>query len=227
MVKMTMKPKQTKTESQNMSTQTEATVEAPHVAVTVTVETPKVIVEAMKNAFSAENKAKKSYVEMARDLRKFGLESTAKQTPREQVRQAIAQALAAARKVPVEKVTNTVKNGGDATLYPLLSTFCNIAIPGDEDKARRLDDELAKEDTSWDEIKAATRKQRTGEPTDGAAGPAAAVKPFSEDDLAGKIVYAVTMAAGVQIPAQRVFDLAIATLREAIAQAYKGVEIVG
>ena len=203
--------------TESAATETEVTVQAP----APEIEAPKAIVSALSNCFNAQEKTRVSYVDLARQTRAFGKESTLKDGD---VRTAIAKALAAAKGLELEKVLTTPAKGGDKVLYPLLSKLTSIARPKDEAKQVAVDAELENPETNWQSIcDAASKKDREGNPTDGTnPGETEGSKPFTEENLANGICILVTKAQVAAIPVQRVATMVVSSLNEALRAAFPG-----
>ena len=103
--------------------------------------------------FPKHDKSTINYIETARICRELGNRSPSLSAAA--IRLRIAENLAQAFEVSLGSVISTPPNGGDKTLYPLLSKFCTIARPRGDDSERKgelVDRELQSADTNWDRI---------------------------------------------------------------------------
>ena len=108
--------------------------------------------------FSKHPKIGLDYIATAKTCRELGKRSPA--LSRGAIRVTIAANLAESFGVTLGDVISDKKNGGNSTLYTLLSKFCSISRPRGEDaewKGMRVDRELQSPDANWNRIVAASQ----------------------------------------------------------------------
>ena len=124
---------------------------------------------------------RQSVIEMAGSLKRAGeakvdiivkaLEFKEAGAEKADIRQALGAAIAEAYGVKENKVTNSPKNGGDKTLYPLLSELMGVVFAKEDNAPKR--DKAIKEKRSWQDIvqyarngtiRAAAKQQKEHEP---------------------------------------------------------------
>lgn len=207
-----------------------ATIETP----TPTVESPAPLMQALKTFFSAEKKFRGANRVLAVEVRAFAKSSSASPAS---IRQAIAEAISAAKGVKVEQVTNSSAKGGDGTLYTMLSNLSRIAFAGtskkdatEEEKERdrlageRVDQAIADETTSYDAIyKASAKKpvkQQTGNPTEGTASKDKSKSKVTLETLAHEVLPLVKSLAAQKVGKDELIEAFAAAVEVSVEGVY-------